>query len=136
MKQVLLPIDGSARSLRTIHLVRQMYSCLEVRITILMVLPGHASQSLECQRRERNAQDQMDTFAALLPDYRVDTVIRWGNPGPEIVTFAQLGGFDTIVMTRSSRGPIRRLGSVAAYIVRNAPFLDLFIEREEGHPPE
>jgi nucleotide-binding universal stress UspA family protein len=97
-----------------------------------MVLPGHQDDSFESQRQTRKAQDQLDTFAALLPAHQVHTTLRWGNPGPEIVTYAQLGGFDTVVMTRSSRGPLRRLGSVAAYVVRNAPTLDLFIKKEEG----
>ena len=34
------------------------------------------------------------------------------------------------VMTRSSRGPLQKLGSVATYVVRNAQFLDLIIMRE------
>lgn len=33
-------------------------------------------------------------------------------------------------MTRSSRGPLQKLGSVATYVVRNAQFLDLIIMRE------
>ena len=39
-------------------------------------------------------------------------------------------GIDTIVMTRSSRGPLRRMGSVAAYVVKNAGFLDIVVMRE------
>jgi nucleotide-binding universal stress UspA family protein len=132
MKHLLLPIDGSARSLRTIETVQQLFSPLEADVTILMVLPGRQDDSFESQKQARKAQDQLDTFAALLPAYQVYTTLRWGSPGPEIVTYAQLGGFDTVVMTRSSRGPLRKLGSVAAYVVRNAPTLDLFIKKEAG----
>ncbi|MFR6379298.1 MAG: universal stress protein, partial [Evtepia sp.] len=39
---------------------------------------------------------------------------------------------DMIIMTRSSRGSLRKLGSVATYIVRNASFLDVIVMREVG----
>ena len=45
-------------------------------------------------------------------------------PGVEIVEYAKESGTEMIIMTRSSRGPLRKLGSVATYIVRNASFLD------------
>jgi nucleotide-binding universal stress UspA family protein len=60
----------------------------------------------------------------------VHTVLLWGSPGPEIVHFAREGKFDALVMTRSTRGPLQKLGSVATYLVRNAQFLDLIIMRE------
>ena len=71
-----------------------------------------------------------DTFAALLPGWTVRTELLWGSPGPEIVYYARERGFDALVMTRSSRGPLQKLGSVATYVVRNAQFLDLIIMRE------
>ena len=52
--------------------------------------------------------------------------------GKLYVEYAKEIGADMILMTRSSRGPIRKLGSVATYIVRNASFLDVFVMREEG----
>ena len=38
-------------------------------------------------------------------------------------------------MTRSTRGPIRKLGSVATYIVKNASFLNVIVMAEEGDTP-
>ena len=133
MKKVLLPIDGSIRSLRTIDMVKQTYSPDEVEITILTVLAGqmHVDAHFEIQRMDRKARGELETFAGLLKGYNVKTALLWGNPGPEIVQFAREGQFDTIMMTRSSRGPLQRLGSVAIHIVRNAPFLDLMIMHEE-----
>lgn len=39
MKKILLPIDGSPRSLRTIQVVKQSYIPAETEITILLVVP-------------------------------------------------------------------------------------------------
>ena len=37
------------------------------------------------------------------------------------------GGFDAILMTRSSRGCTQKMGSVSTYIVRNASFIDITV---------
>ncbi|HIY07637.1 MAG TPA: universal stress protein [Candidatus Evtepia faecigallinarum] len=132
MKNVLLPIDGSVRSLRTIDMVKQICDPRQVTVTMVMVLPDqmHIDGQFERERIRRKAEQEMATFAALLEGWTVDTVLLRGNPGPEIVQFAREKGYDTLIMTRSSRGPLQKLGSVATYIVRNAQFLNLIIMRE------
>ena len=125
MKHVLLPIDGSTRSLRTIDMVQQTYRPQDTEVTLLMVLPDqmHIDGQFARDRMARKAAQELETFAALLPGWTV-------RPGPEIVYYARERGFDALVMTRSSRGPLQKLGSVATYVVRNAQFLDLIIMRE------
>ena len=132
MKNVLLPIDGSVRSLRTIDMVKQICDPRQETVTMVMVLPDqmHIDGQFERERIRRKAEQEMETFAALLEGWTVDTVLLRGNPGPEVVQFAREKGYDTLVMTRSSRGPLQKLGSVATYIVRNAQFLNLIIMRE------
>lgn len=132
MKNVLLPIDGSVRSLRTIDMVKQICDPRQVTVTMVMVLPDqmHIDGQFERERIRRKAEQEMATFAALLEGWTVDTVLLRGNPGPEIVQFAREKGYDTLIMTRSSRGPLQKLGSVATYIVRKAQFLNLIIMRE------
>ena len=67
------------------------------------------------------------SFARMMTEYKVDTALRFGNPGPEIIGFAKEGGFDAILMTRSSRGCTQKMGSVSTYIVRNASFIDITV---------
>lgn len=133
MKKVLLPIDGSVRSLRTIDMVKQIYPAQDVAITLLMVLSDqmHIDGQFERERIQRKAAKELETFAELLAGWTVDTVLLRGVPGAEIVQFAKEQGYDTLVMTRSSRGPLKKLGSVATYIVRNGQFLNLVIMRED-----
>ena len=132
MKNVLLPIDGSSRSLRTIDMVKQICPPQQVTVTMVMVVPDqmHIDGQFERERIRRKAEQELATFAALLEGWTVNTVLLRGNPGPEVVQFAREKGYDTIIMTRSSRGPLQKLGSVATYIVRHAQFLDLIIMRE------
>ena len=143
MKKILLPIDGSPRSLRTIQTVKQTIAPDDAEITILMVLdsapkpeaPGTdpeeaAADVVVDPEAEANSRLLVDSFARMLPGYQVEIVLRRGQPGPEIVSFAEEGQFDSILMTRSSRGPTQKLGSVASYIVRNAAFITTTVLRE------
>ena len=143
MKKILLPIDGSPRSLRTIQMVKQTLSPDEAEITILMVLdsmpkpeaPGAEPDDVQAEpaadpEAEANSRLMVDSFARMLPGYKVEIVLRRGSPGAEIVRFAEEGKFDAILMTRSSRGPTQKLGSVASYIVRNAAFITTTVLRE------
>ena len=128
MKKILLPIDGSIRSLRSIQMAKQFYQPEEVEITILTVLPGETRLDPD---RKRKIQEELDAWANLLKEYQVKTVIRQGFPGPEIVRFAENGFYDAILMTRASRSSQHKLGSVASYIVREVPYLDVLVMHED-----
>lgn len=128
MKKILLPIDGSIRSLRSIQMAKQFYRPEEVEITILTVLPGELRLDPD---RKRKTQEELDAWANLLKEYRVTTAIRQGFPGPEIVRFAENGFYDAILMTRASRNSQHKLGSVASYIVREVPYLDVLVMHED-----
>ena len=124
MNKILLPIDGSKRSLRTVEMVQRLCDPAESDITIVKVVSAQLYiNSLDEIKRNagEKAQPELDAVAALLPGYQVKTQVLLGSaPGAEIVEYAKEIGADMILMTRSSRGPIRKLGSVATYIVRNA----------------
>ena len=128
MNKILLPVDGSKRSLRTVEMVQRLCDPAKVVSAQLYI------NSLdEIKRNAEKAQPELDAVAALLPGYQVKTQVLLGSaPGAEIVEYAKETGTDMIIMTRSSRGPLRKLGSVATYIVRNASFLDVIVMREEG----
>ena len=134
MKKVLLPIDGSKRSLRSVEMVKQVCSPKDTEITIVKVIGAqlYLNTMEEIKTSEEKARPELETVAAMLkPEYTVTTkVLPGGNPGVEIVQFARENKFNMIIMTRSSRGPLRKLGSVATHIVRNANFINVIVMRE------
>ena len=132
MKKILLPIDGSPRSARTIEMLKRTYRPDEVDVTLVMVefKDERVEMSKIFERYAEEAKHQLDRLAATLEGYQVRTVLLYGTPGPEIVRYAKKEKFDLIMMTRSSRGPLQKLGSVASYIVKKAPDCDLLILRE------
>ena len=104
--------------------------------------PASCSVNNKCHKEVTNMANEIKTvdendaevsrqllasFARMMPEYKVDTALRFGNPGPEIIGFAKEGGFDAILMTRSSRGCTQKMGSVSTYIVRNASFIDITV---------
>ena len=144
MKKLLLPIDGSPRSLRAIQVVKQSYSPDETEVTILLVvpearpsdendevtpMPDHDEIVTDPQTAEE-ARLLVESFAKMLPAFKTETALRFGKPGPEIVNFAKDGTFDSILMTRSSRGSTQKLGSVSTYVVHNASFITTTVLRE------
>ena len=132
MKRVLLPIDGSDRSRRTIRMLKTLYRPGEVKVILATVVAREERiESDYIRKRWKDSSDEI--FGAVLPQlegWDVETVLLEGSPGAEIVRYADEGDIDQIIMTRSSRGPLRKLGSVAAYIVRRAPSQDLIIMHE------
>ena len=137
MKRVLLPIDGSDRSRRTIRMLKTLYRPGEVKVILATVVAREERlESDYIRKRWKDSSDEI--FGAVLPQlegWDAETVLLEGSPGAEIVRYAQEGNIDQIIMTRSSRGPLRKLGSVAAYIVRRAPSQDLIIMHETKEDP-
>lgn len=135
MKKLLLPIDGSSRSVKTVEAVRELFPPDNVQIIIVKVISAqlYINSMDEIKHNAESARPELEEVAALLPEYEVKTQVLLGSsPGVEIVEYAKEADIDAIIMTRSTRGPIRKLGSVATYIAKNATFLNVFIMKEEG----
>ena len=132
MKKILLPIDGSPRSARTIDMLKRSYKPEEAEVTLVMVefKDERVEMSKIFEKYTEDAKHSLDDLAKSLEGYTVHTKLLFGTPGPEIVRYAKTEQFDLIMMTRSSRGPLQKLGSVASYIVKKAPDCDLLIMRE------
>ena len=135
MKKLLLPIDGSSRSLKTVEAVKQLFRPEDIQIIIVKVISAqlYINSMDEIKHNAETARPELEEVAALLPEYNTKTQVLLGSaPGVEIVEYAKEAGIDAIIMTRSTRGPIRKLGSVATYIAKNATFLNVFIMKEEA----
>lgn len=139
IKKVLLPIDGSERSKRTVRMVKRVCRPEECEIYIVKVIGAqlYINSMEEIKLRAEQAAPELEEVANMLPEFTVHTQVLLGSaPGVEIVEYAREIGAAVIFLTRSSRGPIRKLGSVATFLVKNATFLDVFVMREDPETPE
>ncbi|MBQ9852260.1 MAG: universal stress protein [Ruminiclostridium sp.] len=139
IKKVLLPIDGSPRSKRTVRMVKRVCRPEECEIYIVKVIGAqlYINSMEEIKLRAEQAAPELEEVANMLEGFTVHTQVLLGSaPGVEIVEYAKEIGAAVIFLTRSTRGPIRKMGSVATYLVKNATFLDVFVMREDPEPVE
>ena len=96
MKRVLLPIDGSDRSRRTVRMLRTLYRPEDVKVILATVVAREERLESEYIRKrwKDSAEEIFGQVLDQLAGYDVETVLLEGNPGAEIVRYAQEAGID------------------------------------------
>ncbi|MBR0374118.1 MAG: universal stress protein [Mogibacterium sp.] len=125
MKRILVPIDGSPRSLFACEEVRQSFSPSAFEVILLMVneaqtyakdVPDNADEiAAEIERK-------LDEVAQDLDKYQVIKRTANGKAGPRIVECAKDMGVQMIVLTRSTKPNLANvIGTTAKYVISYAP---------------
>lgn len=128
MKNVLIPIDGTERSIKSITLAKKLFQSGDVKIRLLMIREDVIAPvpSDELDPAVGRAKELMDKAAAMLTDYDVTPTIIFGRAGEDILKCAKNDGTDIIIMTKSTKkGWIQAIGSVTAYVVKYSPCMVL-----------
>lgn len=129
MKRILLPIDGSKRSIKSIDLVKTLYKPDQVDVSIILVKEddGIRSESDYKQIKEET-MPFLDEVAGKLEGFNVKKHVRVGDAGEEILKFAESDETDIIIMTKSTRkGWTQMIGSVTAHVVKYAKCIVMII---------
>lgn len=130
MKKILIPLDGTERSMHSIDLVKNLYNKDEIEITLLYVKEDVKSMIMEEDLIEAEKDMQRMTAPAVkeLSGYKISCEFGLIDPGSEIVKRAIMNSIDIIVMTKSTKkGLTRMIGSVTNYVVRNAPCIVMIV---------
>ena len=82
MKKILLPVDGSKRSLRTVEAVKQLCDPAESDITIVKVVSAqlYINSMDEIKHNAEKAQPELDAVADLSPVTRSRPRSSWAAP--------------------------------------------------------
>lgn len=130
MKKILIPLDGTERSMHSIDLVKNLYSKDEVEITLLYIKENVRSMIME----EDLAAAEKDMYGVTAPavkelvGYKLNCEFGLIDPGTEIIKRATMNNIDIIVMTKSTKkGLTRMIGSVTSYVVKNAPCVVMIV---------
>lgn len=125
MKKLLLPVDGSQRSLQTVSWVMNNYSTDEVEITLMMVIDSIGE--LDVKQSHSSAQEYMriklKNVSSKLEEvgYVLTLEADYGDPGEKICEYAKKHKIDGIIMTKSTKkGWLSTIGSVTTYVVKYA----------------
>jgi nucleotide-binding universal stress UspA family protein len=131
MKKILVAIGGFDYSQKVLSEAKQMARCLAAEVTIMNVIDlsreerAYSKMSFYEDIKEgalKSSQELLNSAKEAFADFggNVDTVSKIGNSADEIINYAEIGGYDMIIMGSRSTGIFNRgqLGSVADKVVR------------------
>lgn len=123
MRNVLIPIDGTERSRKSVDFAKSLYRPSDVKIVLVMVREDveqlHSEKELE--KAKSPLESTLDAVAGQLKGYDVKKEVVFGHAGEAILTCAEQNHTDIILMTKSTRtGWFQKIGSVAAHVVKYA----------------
>jgi nucleotide-binding universal stress UspA family protein len=124
-KNVLVPIDGTERSMHSLEFIKGIFDKDEVIIEIMnvkeLVFVDGISLAEEIKNSEALGRRILDRAVDIMGDYEVKIHFTFGYPGEEIIRKAKEDNSDYIVMTKSTKkGLTRMIGSVTASVVKQA----------------
>lgn len=130
MKKILIPLDGTERSMHSIDLVKNLYKKDEIEITLLYIKEDVKNMIMEEDliAAEKDMQKMTTPAVKELAGYKLNCEFGLIDPGTEIVKRAVMNSIDIIIMTKSTKkGLTRMIGSVTSYVVRNAPCIVMIV---------
>jgi nucleotide-binding universal stress UspA family protein len=133
--KVLVPLDGSEKSLHSLNWLKKFLTKEEAEVTLLNVIElstyipqmsslGDSSLYDFSQIYEISKKRSIETLEEgekHIEGYNVEILSLEGQSGDMILETAKEGGFDLIIMTKSSvMGLSRLIGSVTSKVVRDS----------------
>ena len=131
-KRILVPVDGSPRSLIALEQLKTTFSPKAFEVVLVMVREntGYAlSLGEEAEIREE-LDKKLNSIARTIDKYSVITRSAVGRAGARVIEAAKEFGAEMIVMTKSTK-PVAgsTIGLTASYIIRHAQ-CDVMIVKE------
>ncbi|WP_303858197.1 universal stress protein [Aminicella lysinilytica] len=122
MKKLLIPIDGSDRSIEAVDAIKTIYRPDRVEITLLTVREDvDTTSQVFFDRMEKESMAVLDQVAEKLSDYQVTKAVKFGVAGNTILKYAKQNDIDVIVIVkRTHKGISMFLGSVSVHLIKYA----------------
>ncbi|MCB2294496.1 universal stress protein [Clostridium algoriphilum] len=129
--KILVPLDGTERSMHSINWLKKFFSKDAISITLMnvvetvltnkMIVPTPNSIPNEFGYLAEESKLVLDKAIKELEGYEVEKFSILGYAGDEILKKAEKDSSDIIIMTKcSKKGLYRIIGSVTSKVVRNA----------------
>ncbi|SCK02013.1 Universal stress protein family [uncultured Eubacterium sp.] len=136
MRKLLLPIDGSERSMKAAELVRLLYDKEDVEV-ILMTVRNDCEFVNEESELETIREESLEIFSnaeKILAGYHMKKIVDFGHIGNAILRQIEDEKITAVVMTRSTReGYFKHLGSVTSYVLKYARCLIVIVPEVERY---
>ena len=134
-RKVLIPIDGTERSMHSLDFVKEIFSKDSVEIIIMnvkeLVLINEMIVADEIKFSQELGEEVLEAAKEKMKDYKTETYFTFGYPGDEIVKKATEENIGIIVMTKSTkRGLTRMIGSVTTNVVKRAKCIVMIVPND------
>ena len=134
-RKVLIPIDGTERSMHSLEFVREIFPKDSVEILIMhvkeLVLINEMIVADEIKFAQELGEEILEAAKEKMKDYKTETYFTFGYPGDEIIKKANEENVGIIVMTKSTkRGLTRMIGSVTTNVVKRAKCIVMIVPND------
>ena len=123
MKKILVPIDGTMKSLSVFDQIKKSFSPENFELFLIMVHDRfeYTLTRISSEEELKEMESKLDSIAVDLHGYTIHKCAMGGKPGPKIIEYANEIKPDIILMTRSTgAGMINGIGSTAKYVLSHA----------------
>ena len=135
MKKILIPIEETPRSLKSIAYVKKHYSPEDADIVLMMIDErlGYSVRSDVESAAVRELDEKLNLIAEEFDGYKVTKLSAVGKAGVRIVRAVRETGADLVVMTKSSKEDmLNSVGTTTEYVINNCP-CEVVIVSEQAH---
>lgn len=134
-RKVLIPIDGTERSMHSLDFVKEIFPKDSVEIIIMnvkeLVLINEMIVADEIQFAQELGEEILEAAKEKMKDYKTEAYFTFGYPGDEIIKKATEENIGIIVMTKSTkRGLTRMIGSVTTNVVKRAKCIVMIVPND------
>lgn len=131
-KKILVPVDGTERSMHSLEFIREIFPKDSVEITIMnvkeLVLRDGMFVSEEITISQELGEEILKNAESKISEYNPKTYFTFGYAGDEIIKKANEDGIEIIIMTKSTKkGFTRMIGSVTTSVVKRAKCIVMIV---------
>ena len=123
--KILVPLDGTEKSMHSIIWLKKIFSKADAEVILIHIVealfPGQLDYDYNPENAESISNQVLDAAGKELEGYKVEKLSKYGSAPDIILKESKEGGFDMIIMTKSSvKGIARIIGSVTTKVVRDS----------------
>ena len=131
-KRILVPIDGTERSMYALDFIKEIFSKDSgMEIILMNVKELVLINEMIVSEEVKIAKEILEAAKKKMQGYNVETYFTFGYPADEIINKARDEDVGIIVMTQSTkRGLSRMIGSVTTSVVKKAKCIVMVVPND------
>lgn len=132
-KKILVPLDGTERSMHSIDWLKKLFKEDRVTITLMTIREIVMANDITItnstiEQAQKDMDEVLDKAEKKLEGYEVEKYSDFGSAPDKILLKSKLENYDVIIMTKSNKkGLARIIGSVTNKVLKNAHTLVIVV---------